>query len=161
MLGQGWEEQTTGENIAGTSWALCQLTVHCSETTVESIFHPSESCQPGPLPTRFCLLLYFPKRKKIMSLNSMGMGIISFQLISRVLQRCPDEKGPPEPGHAVFTFYQTPCQKLDSHCGQIEKHSPSYFQNTFKKKKPAFLPLGSQRQRHRFVRTRLRICSDN
>lgn len=45
---EGWElsqdlQQAHRSEVAGRSWASCQLTITCSETTMESNFPPSDS----------------------------------------------------------------------------------------------------------------------
>lgn len=96
---------------------------------MESNFPPSDSCQPVLLPTNFASLCTF---QKMMALNSIEMGIISFQLINGPLQRCLDDASPPEPGDVVFTICRALSCRLK--CGlsmnRGRTHSPPCFQTT-------------------------------
>lgn len=63
---EGWAssqdfQQEHHSEAADTFWASCQLTITCSETTEESTFPPSDSCQPVLLPTNFASLLLSKK----------------------------------------------------------------------------------------------------
>lgn len=116
---EGWAssqdfQQEHHSEAADTFWASCQLTITCSETTVESNFPPSDSCQPVLLPTNFASLCTF---QKIMALNSIEMGIISFQLINGPLQRCLDDASPPKPEDVVFTVCRALSCRLK--CGPL------------------------------------------